>query len=44
MIRADDDMIAIITHDPAKCGVPDDRLEAVEAARAKTVTLAEGCP
>jgi hypothetical protein len=44
MIRADDDMIAIITRDPAKCGVSTDHLEAIEAARAKTVTLAEGCP
>jgi hypothetical protein len=43
MVRINDDMISIITRDPAKCGVPDDRLEAVETSRTRMAARAASC-
>jgi hypothetical protein len=43
-IRAQDDMISIITHDPAKCGNTSEQIEATERSRTKMMALAEGCP
>ncbi|WP_158817151.1 hypothetical protein [Methylocapsa sp. S129] len=44
IIRAADKVIFIITHDPAKCQVTSDRLEAIEAGRTQMVAFTEGCP
>ena len=39
MVRNNDDMISIITRDPEKCGVTDDRLESLKASRAKMMAV-----
>ena len=44
MISAADEVISIVTHDPAKCGMTDDRLEAIETGRTQMMAFSEGCP
>jgi hypothetical protein len=44
IIHIEDHSIAIITHDPTRCGLTSDQIEYFEGSRAYWITRAVGCP
>jgi hypothetical protein len=44
IIHIEDHSIAVITHDPTRCGLTSDQIEYFEGSRAYWITRAVGCP
>ena len=44
IIHIEEHSIAVITHDPSRCGLTTDQIEYFEGSRAYWITRAVGCP